>query len=88
MKPLAAQNLEGADEIPVGVPHVLSLSVSSRPSGPSHYVFRVWPKGGDEASAWMLEGDGEEEELKRGAVVVFSHHTACAFGPVDVRRLA
>jgi hypothetical protein len=88
MKPLAAQSLAEEDEIPLGVPHVLSLSVASQRSGPSHYVFRVWPEDGDEASAWTLEGDGQEEELTRGAVVIFSHHTACAFGPVEVRPLA
>ncbi|MCK4283713.1 MAG: hypothetical protein KAX44_05300 [Candidatus Brocadiae bacterium] len=85
LKPLAEHHFPEGQEIPIGVPYVLSLSVSSRPDGPSHYVFRVWPQGDDEASAWTLEGDGQEEELKRGAVVLFSHHLACALGPVDVR---
>lgn len=84
MKALAGHDFGEGESLRFGVPYMLSLRVESRAGRTSRYTFQLRLEHDEKKLLWKLEADGEEGELDRGAVVLFSHHVACAFGPVTV----
>ena len=65
-------------------PYVHKLRVESNPGQSSTYSYKVWKQSDPEPANWDLVGDGPEDELSAGSIVLLATHADATFGNVTV----
>jgi hypothetical protein len=60
----------------------------NRSEGPNGtYRLKVWPAGGVEPAAWLMEVPGTADSQAAGSLLLLAHHVDVTFGDVEIRPL-